>query len=406
MIPNRFRPTVEDLEGRLTPAICSVQFFSGLMVINGSALGDDITISQPSPGRITLTGGGSTTLRFGAATGAAVSVGSAFAPVRSITANLNTGDDVITFDQTSSISLAGSVKIDLGNGNNSLFQFGDQALSIGGSLTLLQGTGSVDVGLADFRVAGSTSISFGSGMFENVNFSTTPGMPNNRIGGNLIINTARGAKQFFVDNTDVIGGTSIFGGSNSIGFTNMNLVFSELNNGIATVNLNGGLIYTESPGNFGDDTIGLFDGTTVNNSVRITTFDGGSWIGFEGATVTRATTINELGPTGTNILAFSANYRDSVFMGAVNIHMGNGADSIAFSVDSTNSLTFKGAITGATGSGNDSIMVGGGGTSLHFDGGGVFNLGMGFDEVDCEQHTGFLFIFNVELPMPNPPPLV
>src|SRR5262249_3422277 len=139
------------------------------------------------------------------------------------------------------------------------------------------------------KVAGSTSISFGSGTFENVNFSVTPGMPNNRIGGNLTINTARGAKQVFIDNTDVIGATSIFGGSNSIGFTNMNLVFSELNNGIASVNLNGGLIYTESPGNFGDDTIGLFDGTTVNNSVRITTFDGGSWIGFEGASVARAT---------------------------------------------------------------------------------------------------------------------
>jgi hypothetical protein len=401
MCQNWFRPGVESLENRLTPGLCSVQFFSNLLVINGSNLADNVTVSQPSPGRITLTGDPTTSFSFGGRIQSALTIGSLSNPVRSITAYMNTGNDGFQFDQSAPIMLAGNVVVDLGGGNDVLGQFGTQPLKIAGSLTVRHGTGNAIVNLADFSVTGSASISLGSGAFESISFGTTFGPANNKIGGTLTINTATGDKEITINTTDVTGGTSINGGSNTAGSTNVNLIFDEIGMGPSLVNLKGGLVYTESPSNVGNDTIGLFDGTMVGGAVRITTFGPGAWIGFEGASVAGATTINELGASGINLLALSANYHNSTFGGLVNITMGNGADSIAIDADATSTLTFLNAVTGKTGTGNDTVTIAGGGTNLIFNKGATFDGGPGFDIWECtSDHIGIVLFINFEFPAP------
>jgi hypothetical protein len=399
---HRYRPSFESLECRLTPGVCTVQFFSGLVVISGGSLADSVTLSQPSPGRITLKGGLGTTFRYGIVSSSTLSLGSLSNPVRNLTANLNTGNDSFTFDETQTINLAGSVTLNLGAGTDFLSQFGTNRLRVGGNLIINHGTGDASITLTNINVAGSVSMTLGSGINETIKLNATPGAVNNVIGGQLNINTNGGAKTIWVDTTNVTGPTLIYGGHNATGaITNAIIYIDQIDDGVALVKLQGGFIYNESPTTTGNDTIGLFDGTTVGNSVRITTYGPSAFVGIAGTTIMGATTINQLGG-GFNTIALSAFYHDTFFNGVVFI---NNPTSVAnqavwLGIAGAN-MTLNNGIVANLAMGNDTVTIGGSG-GLILGPGGSFTSGPGNDEWDCDplHHTGIFVFTNFELPAP------
>jgi hypothetical protein len=259
-IGRRTRLNVDCLESRVVPTgnVTTFQSFGNLALI-GDIFDNQIVISQPTLGTITITGTGGTTINgFPSVT-------------KPVTGNLGialgAGSDSITFDLTSPIFLAGNLTIDYGGANSGVGTKTTQTvnaisgnfLTVDKNFGIRYAKGNVTTNLDNLAISGGLTVRHAAGdsvfKLDNVvgagTFST--------IAGNLlIVNTLGQAKNQIID-TNVGFNVTILNGfartaDNSAGFNqifNVNntatlsaigaSVFIKNGNGTSTVNPTTGL---------------------------------------------------------------------------------------------------------------------------------------------------------------------
>jgi hypothetical protein len=120
------RPCLEELEGRLVLSTNVTTALAGGSLTITVPDTASITLSEPAAGEITITPDSSATVNnMSSATITGVS--------RNLTIILKAGDDTVTFDQTSPISINGDLTVNEGPGN-------DTVQSSGGRPSLWAGT--------------------------------------------------------------------------------------------------------------------------------------------------------------------------------------------------------------------------------------------------------------------------
>lgn len=189
-----FGPSAEQLEVRIALAgnVTAVVALGNLLVI-GSNQGAAITVSQPLAGKITLSGDG--TLINGSSGPVTFS-----GVTRGLIVTFGSGNDSLTFDETSPITFSGSVIINGGQGSNmiSTLESSPGSLNIGGSLTILNLPGLTEfIDLGPVKVTGNVQIqNLGGSAYVSIGAypeDLTPS-PTSSIGGSLLI--SNGAGQF------------------------------------------------------------------------------------------------------------------------------------------------------------------------------------------------------------------
>ena len=164
------RPThlhLERLELRDNPAsvVTAALSGSGVLSLTGTTDVDNITI-RLTAGVALITGNGTTQIKVGAVTGTTGTLGSATSPVKSITADMKEGADVVAIDPTANFALPGAATFDLGSGDNALNLVTTGILTIGGNLAVKAADGFDTVviqGAAGSAVSGAVSLTLGNG---------------------------------------------------------------------------------------------------------------------------------------------------------------------------------------------------------------------------------------------------
>jgi hypothetical protein len=175
-LSQRFRPRLEPLEDRRTPAgTVTGSFFQGTWTLRGDADANNITINPTAtPGKFDLIGNG-TTVPAETPQG-----------VKNIVIKLFAGDDVVTFNDTATQArLAGNLTVIGGNGANALFI--DNAI-LNKKVTALNGTntaGDDRFDVTDSIIKGKVFISNGDGNTNTIFRGET--LPSS-IGGLTVLN--------------------------------------------------------------------------------------------------------------------------------------------------------------------------------------------------------------------------
>jgi membrane-associated protease RseP (regulator of RpoE activity) len=395
-----FRPTVETLESRLTPANVSGSVVKGVLTLvadDPSAADDlDITSHATIPGAVVVTGNGATTVNTGA--------NFIFKRVQSIVVKLKGGDDLLG---VSGLRIGGSLTFQGGSsGNGNDFNVDDS--SIGGTLTVSNGD---NIAGADaFNLTNDVEIGRHVVVKHGTGASITVVATNVRIGGNLSVATtgtfldlmtlteasvggrltaALGAGQ---NDFNLIGATVhksvlIQGGaaSDTLTLTDQWIggsLTAQLGNGLNTMNID-----VVGPG--GPSLVGSRIGGGL-------TYTGGSGLDFIvvgdeqpvviGGPVSIATGDETLGGD-------SVTFEDTTFLGSVLVDLGAGNDDLDFEVlgsaaNLNTSIAGKLTVFGRTG--DDDVTFGVNGfpeLALHLASQPALNGGGGTDTLFAGQYT-------------------
>src|SRR5262245_30189394 len=150
------RLSLEPLEGREVPANVVTVTAGGTLFILGSTQTDSITLSQPSPGQLTITPGAGTTVN-----GSSLPVtGPLFG---NLVIRLGSGDDSLAFDVATGLRIPGSLVVDygtagIGNKTTETINAGQFGLIVGGGLGIRYAAGNVTTNFDNLAVAGSMTI--------------------------------------------------------------------------------------------------------------------------------------------------------------------------------------------------------------------------------------------------------
>jgi hypothetical protein len=403
--PQHYLPAFDRLEDRWVPAgnvTASVSF--GTLTLTGDLLANNIDISQVGFKTYNITGNG-TTVTFGGVTNAAgtpVTIGG----VTNIVANMNAGDDTVTFGvQTAgTVSIVGNLTVNGGIGNNT-FDATAQPLEVIGNLGITNTAGNDSNQFGTLSVGGSMTVNNGDGDSATIfNFTAI-----NTISGNLSITNGTGADNNTIPDVNVGGNVTINDGHRNIvtgqaGFNG----FGVANSG-TTIKVGGSLSFTNLDGQVDDflpdvDVKGNVAINTGAGPAQVTggqqflgvlpvvsgnfsiTGAGGAQIQFGlagGIQIKGGLTISETGSAASSITL------NDVAVGKnTMITTGTGADTVT--IDNGNAATgsnFGGAFAMNTGSGNDSVDIGigggeGRGVTTTFDSTVNVNLGAGNDTLN------------------------
>jgi hypothetical protein len=415
----RFRPALEALECRLTPAFgnATTSLVGGTLTITDTAAASSLTLSQPAAGEITITPDANTTIngKAGPVTISGVTGG--------LNVNLATGTDTLTFDLSKHSFVVGNVSITGTTGDKTVLTNTagtTNALDVHGSYKEIFGSGNEFTRLDQFNVSGNATIDHANGnglvflgvdpanlgklfnsvggalTVENVTPSGAAGtgfdvnaLEETNVGGSVTSHMGRG------DSTGFGGWTSVgslssksvsVGGNVAITSAGGFLAFGDFaNDGEEVVNANvkGNVIMNlgSGAGNtalFGNGTSasstsandvtiigsGSHDAVTVGPSVvhgDLTVAllgQGGNSIGVDDVSVTGGTSLMAAG--GGNSIAIDNQAPGSTFGGRVGILMG-GANNLleinSHSQGSPGTTTFDGAVMASLGAGNDALIL-------------------------------------------------
>jgi hypothetical protein len=379
-----FRPDCEALETRLNPGVCTVSLSAGTLTITGSAGDDSIAMSQPAFGQITLTGNGTTTFRLGS-TGPTVTgpvtFGTAAAPVRTVNANLNTGNDTFSIDYTTSITLAGSLSIAMGLGNNQVTPINvttTTSLNVGGSVSITAGSGNDNLQFGSANIGGSLTINAGDGTNTIIAAGAEGAAFNSTVAGAVNITSGAGQEFILFERYDVNGLTTINTGTGNVANGNNAQVFLNATDNINTpMHLNGGLSIQSAPLDTGRDFIVAFDGLIVGGAgLNINTAGGDDQVVLIAFTNTAGTVINT--GAGNDLVDIFGDQTQSTFAGPFVLNMGDGNDTFTLG-QGTFGAEFQGTVNANLGAGNDSLFLAG--ASVLFDSANsVIDGGAGFNQ--------------------------
>jgi hypothetical protein len=415
----RFRPALESLECRLTPAAANVttSLVAGNLTIIDNAAISSLTLSQPAANEITITPDAGTTIngKAGPVTISGVTGG--------LNVNLGTGNDTLTFDLSHHSFVVGSVSITGTTGNKTVLTTTagtTNALDVHGSFKESLGNGTDFTRLDQFNVSGSMSIDHANGnafvflgvdpanlgkLFNSVggaltvaNITSTgtigtgsdvDALEETNVGGDITAHMGRGDASGFAGWTSIgsLSSKSItVGGNVTITGQTDFLAFGDFaNDGEEVVNahvvgnvmmdLGGGVGNTAL---FGNGTVasstsansvtilgeGAHDAITVgpsvikNNLTVMLTGQGGNSIGVDDVSVSGDTTLMAVG--GSNLIAIDNLTPGSTFAGLVGILM-TGSNNLleinSHSQGASGVTTFDSPVLANLGAGNDTLIL-------------------------------------------------
>ena len=191
---NAFRPVVEVLEDRCTPSgVVTGSFAHGVWTLTGDSGDNDITVnSSGPPASFTVTGNNGTTV-----TGLTTPTG-----VKAIVYDLGAGNDTVGMNTNTTPIRLNALTFLGGDGDNTFFA---TYLTVNTNLRVTNGTGFDDTELTDFKVKGSVFINDGDGGSSTAFFTDLSSVGFNSIGGNLTILNGTGADDVFISDTKVGG---------------------------------------------------------------------------------------------------------------------------------------------------------------------------------------------------------
>jgi hypothetical protein len=338
VVAGRFRPTLEALEGRLTPAgNITTSLVGGSLTIVDNAAASSITLSQPAAGKITITPDAGTTIngKAGAVTVSGVAGG--------LNVNLGTGNDSLTFDLSQHSFTIGNVLIDGTTGDKNVVTKTagtKNALHVNGSFNEIFGNGSEFTKLDQFTVGGNMTFDHSNGnsaVFLGVDPANL-GTLFNRVGGSLTVanlgsagKAGTGSDVDALEETNVHGDvTAHMGSGDSSGFAGWTSVGSLSS---ASISVGGNVDITGQAGflAFGDF---ANDGEEVVNAhvAGNVTMDLGTGSGntalFGNGTSASSTSAN-------NVIIIGSGAHDTAIVGPSVIHgdlgvalLGNGGNTI------------------------------------------------------------------------------
>jgi hypothetical protein len=270
---NRFAPSLEMLEDRLTPSLTIMTDLAGNLSVTGTP--DFSAGTQSQPVTITETSANTWQIVEGAATLATV-----FAPGNvNINFSQSALDDNVTVNLGGN-TLGGNLTVNTGGGADS-FSFAGGG-SVGGSVSL---TGPINVtnstAAAAVNVGGNFTIQNGSKHLAN-----TITLDNHTIGGNLSISTGNAADTVTIGANETVGGSltaSLGGGNNQLST-------------VATDSIGGSFTYL---GGSGNDIVAPLDGT-IGRNVYANLGSGGTNTFTQAATATFGGNLTVIAGLGTN----------------------------------------------------------------------------------------------------------
>lgn len=251
----RYRPLLEELESRLAPAgNVTAVVSSGSLIITTGNDNTAIMVNQPSAGKITLTGDGAT---INGSTGPVT-----FSKVtKNLIINFGKGDDALTFDETTSITISGDIVINGGKGNLTIATANEFSgtLNVGGDLIVSNQAGSVQkTSLININIQGDAQfLNLGSAgiiTIGSIDEAPTPPFANFIKGDLLITNGSADYNETSLSSLQVKGDVRILNGG---GFTLTSITHTSIA---------GDLSIKESKNNFGQV---YFADTNIGRDLQI-----------------------------------------------------------------------------------------------------------------------------------------
>jgi hypothetical protein len=299
------------LAGNVTAAV-----YGGNLIVTGDNHGANITISQPRADQITLTGDGTT---VNGSTHPTTFTG----VTQGLRINLGNGNNSLTFDETNPITLRGNLSVNDGRGSNTISTLPGSpgSLNVGGNVSILNQPGPLEqITLTNLNVNGDVRIqNLGGDSLVKINVASAGNaLPpsGNTIRGNLLIANGPGN----VDQTD-------------LSALNVKRNVQILNRG--------GEALTSIDRGSSSSTIGG-ELQIIDRNAQTAQTD------VEGVKVGRDLQVAAWGPGNSTIIVQS-----SQVGGTTNLQGGNGGDGVV-----VGDSTFGGAFHLKTGKGDDSIAIG------------------------------------------------
>jgi hypothetical protein len=418
---HRFQPSFDPLEDRLTPAgNVTASVVAGTLRITGDALANAVLIAQSGFKQFKVIGSFDANLLATSINGTPNGVFVAN-NVTNVSANLNAGDDELTFDAFfGPLTVPGNVSINMGAGNNNFSAVGPgNFLSIFGNLTVINGAGNSGAFLEDVNIGGAASFNHAATGNSNVDIRTS-GAVNNSWKS---LNIANGTGDDFtsIADTNFIGSVTVNNGPSGMGGIEQTLfkafkspTLLNIGGNVAVTSFSGTLVGILDDYNVGGN-VTMNAGSGSNNSLEIEVLPGlgvGSTIkgnvsmlahgkstsvlvGSSGVPleIDGGLTVNLSGSQGFCgvSLAGLTSVGNSSLAGRIIIIGGSEIDSLdidnggAFAVGST----FKGAVSISTGAGNDTVRINGGLASTTFLSTVSVNQGAGDDSLEI-ANKGFV----------------
>jgi hypothetical protein len=436
--PHRFRPALELLEGRLTPAgNVTTSLVGGNLTITDNAATSQLAISQPAANEIPITPDAGTTIN-----GKAGPV-----TIMGVTGNLNvklgTGADTLAFDlsqhdisvgnvsitgdtgpktvltntagtthtlnvhgnfkeifgngneftQLNQFDVSGNLTIDHANGNSFVFlgvdpaNLGQQFNSVAGDLTVANVTASgaaasgFDINaLEETNVGGDVTSDMGRGDATGFGGWTSVGSQSNNsvtVGGNVTITTRSGF---------LVGGDFANDGEEVQNAQVAGDVTMNLGSGVGNTALFGGGTSADSTsasdvrisGRGAHDAVTVAASTVLGDLAVSLSGKGGNAIAVDSVSVTGDTSLKAAG--GSNSIAIDNQAPGSTFGGRVDIAMTGSGNLLEINSKhrrpKAGTTTFDGEVSAKLGAGNDTLVLAEVGKVV-FDAAASFNGGPG-----------------------------
>jgi hypothetical protein len=405
------RLSLETMEGREVPANVVTVMSGGSLFVLGSTASDAVTVSQSTLNQVTLTPGPGTTID-----------NSPFPVTRplfgSLVIELGAGDDNLTFDLASGLTIPGSLVVNYGTAGTGTkttetVNAGQFALRVGGGIGIRYAPGNVTTTLDNLRVNGNVLVEHmtgdstltidnlaGAGTFSVIGGSLTV-LNTQGVANNTLSDTNVGGSAFFANgkaraSDNAAGSTTIqnanntaraiIGGNLAIGNASGN---STTGNKVGDVMVRGSVAMNLGTGNFsatiadvkvtsapvsiggslgihgsstGRDTInlgGAGTGLRVGMSVAVTTGSGPATIAINDLTVAGATAIATGAGADTIAIDGSSGALGSNFNGSFAVRTGGGADSVSINSGSASAATttFRSAVAVGLGPDDDTLSL-------------------------------------------------
>jgi hypothetical protein len=334
--PRRTALQLECLEDRLTPSgNVTASLLHGTLTLTGDQQANHVVLSQPGPGKLTITpadgttvNGHTTALTVGGVTG-------------DLTIDLGRGADEVDFDLANPIALPGNLTIDYGS-------------SYGGNGNKI--TRTVNAAGDSLTVAHNLTIRYAAGNvlteFDNLD-----------VGGNVSVRHGFGDSTFTIDNVAGAGSFSRVKGNVTILNTQ-----GKAENSLFDTNVGGSVAFANGLARAADNDAGFNAILNQNNTTTLATIGGSLSISNRSGDSNKSDFISDVDVKGDLTLGLGSGR----FTAAVG----------AFAV--SQAPVIEGDLT-VTGTGADDLILGQPGTGLRVDGRLIARLGSRGDGLDLNE---------------------
>jgi hypothetical protein len=378
LLDPKFRPSLEQLESRETPANLTATFDALTHTLTVDGDGDNNQL------QIRAVAADATQFLLSSPTDTINTVAADFLTptgVKNITVRMFTGNDSTTISNASGpVTVKQNLTIHGGKGANSVSA---TDLSVGGNLNLLNGTNTTsadNMNIFNLKVGGSLTINNGDGDTSTTIWRNVPGL--SFVRGNVLLTNGSGRDFTFLVDTNVGGNVNVINGlPNAAGVAGSTRIFNESNTTARSV-IGGNVSFSYLAGNT-DLRDGIWDMHILGNVTfnhgpgEFTTF-------VDGYRTNVPVKINgklTLTGTGANQINLGTGWANTgvVVGGALSVQGGPGNDTLALS-----ELAVGGATQLKLGKGTNTLTID------DSDFGGTFTLrsGAGVDTVNVDTTAG------------------